>query len=381
MAINYVDTEGMIAFPEDLRTSRKPKLETWTESEEEELERAEEPERLVPEDEVTVEPEVEAEEEPEGPGEIEEEYPAEDSATGTPAALYLREISRVPLLKAADEVQLAQAIERGKAALDRMAAGPVHSEDKKQFIEQVRQGEAARKRLIESNLRLVVSVAKRYLGRGVPLLDLVQEGNIGLNRAVEKFDWRRGYKFSTYATWWIRQAITRAIADQARTIRIPVHMVETINKLIQVSRRLQQEHDREATPDEIAEATGFTVDKVRDVFRASQVPISLQTKVGEDEESSLGEFIPDQLTPAPAELVAQELLKEQIDEVLQNLTLREQTALRLRFGLEDGRRRTLEEVGAELGVTRERARQIEAEALRKLRNPRLSRLLRDYLEE
>jgi RNA polymerase primary sigma factor len=307
--------------------------------------------------------------------------PSKDSGVGTPAALYLREISRVPLLNAKDEVRLSQSIERGMEALDRLAAGPVPAEELKSLTNHVRQGELARKRLMESNLRLVVSVAKRYLGRGVPLLDLVQEGNIGLNRAVEKFDWRRGYKFSTYATWWIRQAITRAIADQARTIRIPVHMVETINKLIQVARRLQQELGREATSEEIAEATGFTVEKVRDVFRASQVPVSLQARVGEDEESSLGEFIPDDVTPQPSETVAQELLKEHIDSVLQNLTLREQMALRLRFGLEDGRRRTLEQVGSELGVTRERARQIEAEALRKLRRPQLSQVLRDYLEE
>lgn len=378
MIKSFVETDGVVTFPAETRPNRGSDLESWmgSSSAYQEVE--------------TVQPVRESGNEfDSGSGSSSDEQdggeagyhePSKDSGVGTPAALYLREISRVPLLKAKDEVHLSQAIERGMAALDKLAAGPVPADELKALTGQVRQGELARKRLMESNLRLVVSVAKRYLGRGVPLLDLVQEGNIGLNRAVEKFDWRRGYKFSTYATWWIRQAITRAIADQARTIRIPVHMVETINKLVQVARRLQQEMGREPTPEEIAHATGFTVEKVRDVFRASQVPVSLQARVGEDEESSLGEFIPDNVTPQPSETVAQELLREHIDTVLQNLTLREQMALRLRFGLEDGRRRTLEQVGSELGVTRERARQIEAEALRKLRRPQLSQILRDYLE-
>jgi RNA polymerase primary sigma factor len=294
--------------------------------------------------------------------------------------MYVREISRVPLLSAADEVQLAQAIEAGKDALAKLAQPGLSAEERSRLRAQVERGDAARQRLTESNLRLVVSVAKRYVGRGVPLLDLIQEGNIGLTRAVEKFDWRRGFKFSTYATWWIRQAITRAIADQARTIRIPVHMVETINRLIQVSRRLQQELGREPTPEEIADVVGMPAEKIREIFRASQVPISLQTRVGEEDESDLGEFIADTAAVAPSDAVAQELLREQIEDVLGELTPRERRALQLRFGLEDGRRRTLEEVGAELGVTRERARQIEAEALRKLRHPKLSRKLRDYLE-
>lgn len=378
MIKSFVETDGVVTFPAETRPNRGSDLESWmgSSSAYQEVE--------------TVQPVRESGSEfDSGSGSSSDERdggeagyhePSKDSGVGTPAALYLREISRVPLLKAKDEVHLSQAIERGMAALDKLAAGPVPADELKALTGQVRQGELARKRLMESNLRLVVSVAKRYLGRGVPLLDLVQEGNIGLNRAVEKFDWRRGYKFSTYATWWIRQAITRAIADQARTIRIPVHMVETINKLVQVARRLQQEMGREPTPEEVAHATGFTVEKVRDVFRASQVPVSLQAKVGGDEESSLGEFIPDNVTPQPSETVAQELLREHIDTVLQNLTLREQMALRLRFGLEDGRRRTLEQVGSELGVTRERARQIEAEALRKLRRPQLSQILRDYLE-
>ena len=312
--------------------------------------------------------------------EVETAYEAAQQSISTPAAMYLREISRVPLLSATDEVTLAKAIERAKAAQKELAAPGLSREERLKLQADLERGDAARKRLTESNLRLVVSVAKRYVGRGVPLLDLIQEGNIGLTRAVEKFDWRKGFKFSTYATWWIRQAITRAIADQARTIRIPVHMVETINKLIQVSRRLQQELGREPSPDEIARLAGMPAEKVREIFRASQVPISLQTRVGEEDESDLGEFIADQAAVAPAEAVTYELLKEQIDDVLDELTLRERRALQLRFGLEDGRRRTLEEVGAELGVTRERARQIEAEALRKLRHPKLSRKLRDYLE-
>jgi len=320
--------------------------------------------------------------------EEEEEFEAEPEVgieaiqpgVSTPAAMYLREISRVPLLSAADEVSLAQAIERGKEALSKVSQSGLSSEGRAKLMTDIERGDAARQRLTESNLRLVVSVAKRYVGRGVPLLDLIQEGNIGLTRAVEKFDWRRGFKFSTYATWWIRQAITRAIADQARTIRIPVHMVETINKLIQVSRRLQQELGREPYPEEIAGIVGMPADRIREIFQASQVPISLQTRVGDEDESDLGEFIADTAAVAPSEAVAHELLREQIEDVLEELTQRERRALQLRFGLEDGRRRTLEEVGADLGVTRERARQIEAEALRKLRHPKLSRKLRDYLE-
>ena len=320
--------------------------------------------------------------------EEEEEFEAEPEVgieaiqpgVSTPAAMYLREISRVPLLSAADEVSLAQAIERGKEALSKVSQSGLSSDGRAKLMTDIERGDAARQRLTESNLRLVVSVAKRYVGRGVPLLDLIQEGNIGLTRAVEKFDWRRGFKFSTYATWWIRQAITRAIADQARTIRIPVHMVETINKLIQVSRRLQQELGREPYPEEIAGIVGMPADRIREIFQASQVPISLQTRVGDEDESDLGEFIADTAAVAPSEAVAHELLREQIEDVLEELTQRERRALQLRFGLEDGRRRTLEEVGADLGVTRERARQIEAEALRKLRHPKLSRKLRDYLE-
>ena len=379
MIKSLVESDGVVTFPPETRPNRGSDLESWMGSNS--------PYQGVETVQPVREPGSGYDRGADGSSDVQDDgeagyhEPSKDSGVGTPAALYLREISRVPLLNAKDEVRLSQSIERGMEALDRLAAGPVPAEELKSLTNHVRQGELARKRLMESNLRLVVSVAKRYLGRGVPLLDLVQEGNIGLNRAVEKFDWRRGYKFSTYATWWIRQAITRAIADQARTIRIPVHMVETINKLIQLARRLQQELGREPTLEEVATASGFTVEKVRDVFRASQVPVSLQSRVGEDEESSLGDFIPDHVTPQPSDTVAQELLKEHIDSVLQNLTLREQKALRLRFGLEDGRRRTLEQVGAELGVTRERARQIEAEALRKLRRPHLSQSLRDYLDE
>ena len=271
-----------------------------------------------------------------------------------PVRMYLKEIGKVPLLTADEEVDLAK----------RMADGD----------------EDAKKRLAEANLRLVVSIAKRYSGRGMLFLDLTQEGNLGLIKAVEKFDYHKGFKFSTYATWWIRQAITRAIADQARTIRIPVHMVETINKLIRVSRQLLQELGREPAPEEIAAQLDMPVDRVREILKISQEPVSLETPIGEEEDSHLGDFIQDDNVPVPAEAAAQTLLKEQLDEVLDTLTEREQKVLRLRFGMNDGRARTLEEVGKEFDVTRERIRQIEAKALRKLRHPSRSRKLRDYLD-
>ena len=271
-----------------------------------------------------------------------------------PVRMYLKEIGKVPLLTADEEVDLAK----------RMADGD----------------EDAKKRLAEANLRLVVSIAKRYVGRGMLFLDLIQEGNLGLIKAVEKFDYHKGFKFSTYATWWIRQAITRAIADQARTIRIPVHMVETINKLIRVSRQLLQELGREPTPEEIAAELDMPVERVREILKISQEPVSLETPIGEEEDSHLGDFIQDDNVPVPAEAAAQTLLKEQLDEVLDTLTEREQKVLRLRFGMDDGRARTLEEVGKEFNVTRERIRQIEAKALRKLRHPSRSRKLRDYLD-
>ena len=271
-----------------------------------------------------------------------------------PVRMYLKEIGKVPLLSAEREIELAQRMEEGD--------------------------EDAKKELAEANLRLVVSIAKRYVGRGMLFLDLIQEGNLGLIKAVEKFDYHKGYKFSTYATWWIRQAITRAIADQARTIRIPVHMVETINKLIRVSRQLLQELGREPTPEEIAKELDMPVDRVREILKISQEPVSLETPIGEEEDSHLGDFIQDDNVPVPAEAAAQTLLKEQLDEVLDTLTEREQKVLRLRFGMNDGRARTLEEVGKEFDVTRERIRQIEAKALRKLRHPSRSRKLRDYLD-
>ena len=271
-----------------------------------------------------------------------------------PVRMYLKEIGKVSLLSADEEIELAKRMEKGD--------------------------EAAKKRLAEANLRLVVSIAKRYVGRGMLFLDLIQEGNLGLIKAVEKFDYRKGYKFSTYATWWIRQAITRAIADQARTIRIPVHMVETINKLIRVSRQLLQELGREPTPEEIAEEMDMPVDRVREILKISQEPVSLETPIGEEEDSHLGDFIQDDNVPVPADAAAFTLLKEQLIEVLGTLTEREQKVLRLRFGLDDGRARTLEEVGKEFNVTRERIRQIEAKALRKLRHPSRSRKLRDYLD-
>ena len=271
-----------------------------------------------------------------------------------PVRMYLKEIGKVPLLSAEEEITLAKRMENGD--------------------------ESAKKRLAEANLRLVVSIAKRYVGRGMLFLDLIQEGNLGLIKAVEKFDYRKGYKFSTYATWWIRQAITRAIADQARTIRIPVHMVETINKLIRVSRQLLQELGREPQPEEIAKEMNMSVDRVREILKISQEPVSLETPIGEEEDSHLGYFIQDDNVPVPADAAAFTLLKEQLVEVLGTLTEREQKVLRLRFGLDDGRARTLEEVGKEFNVTRERIRQIEAKALRKLRHPSRSRKLKDYLD-
>ena len=271
-----------------------------------------------------------------------------------PVRMYLKEIGRVPLLTAEEEIELAKRMEQGD--------------------------ENAKRRLAEANLRLVVSIAKRYVGRGMLFLDLIQEGNLGLIKAVEKFDYTKGYKFSTYATWWIRQAITRAIADQARTIRIPVHMVETINKLIRVSRQLLQELGREPSPEEIAKVMDIPVERVREIMKIAQEPVSLETPIGEEEDSHLGDFIPDEDAPAPSEAASFILLKEQLEEVLETLTPREEKVLRLRFGLDDGRTRTLEEVGQEFGVTRERIRQIEAKALRKLRHPSRSKKLKDYLE-
>jgi len=275
-------------------------------------------------------------------------------AVDDPVRMYLKEIGKVPLLSADKEIELARKMEQGD--------------------------EEAKKELCEANLRLVVSIAKRYVGRGMLFLDLIQEGNLGLIKAVDKFDWRKGYKFSTYATWWIRQAITRSIADQARTIRIPVHMVETINKLIRISRQLLQEYGREPSPEEIAIEMDIPVEKVREIQKIAQEPVSLETPIGEEEDSHLGDFIPDDDVPAPADAAAFSMLKEQLVEVLDTLTEREQKVLKLRFGLEDGRARTLEEVGRRFDVTRERIRQIEAKALRKLRHPSRSKKLKDYLE-
>lgn len=310
-----------------------------------------------------------------------------------PVRMYLKEIGKVPLLSAEEEIDLAQKMEEGVLAHEKIVIlrgrmEQAESQEEKDELElEIKKltkekdiGEIAKKRLAEANLRLVVSIAKRYVGRGMLFLDLIQEGNLGLIKAVEKFDYRKGYKFSTYATWWIRQAITRAIADQARTIRIPVHMVETINKLIRVSRQLLQELGREPTPEEISVEMNMPVERVREIFKISQEPVSLETPIGEEEDSHLGDFIQDDNVPVPADAAAFTLLKEQLGEVLGTLTEREQKVLTLRFGLEDGRARTLEEVGREFNVTRERIRQIEAKALRKLRHPSRSRKLKDYLE-
>ncbi|MBM6715073.1 RNA polymerase sigma factor RpoD [Gemmiger formicilis] len=288
---------------------------------------------------------------------FEDALATEGVAIDDPVKVYLKEIGRVPLLTPDEEVQLALAIQNGG-----------------------KEGERAKQRLSEANLRLVVSIAKRYVGRGMQFLDLIQEGNLGLIKAVEKFDHTKGFKFSTYATWWIRQAITRAIADQARTIRIPVHMVETINKVKKVSSQLLHENGHEPSAEEIAERLDMPVDKVREIMRVAQEPVSLETPIGEEEDSHLGDFIPDDDAPVPAEAASQTLLKEQLADVLKTLTPREEKVLRLRFGLEDGRPRTLEEVGKEFNVTRERIRQIEAKALRKLRHPSRSKKLRDFLD-
>lgn len=302
------------------------------------------------EDIVTVDPEIVDEE---GAIDLEATLP-KGIAVDDPVRMYLKEIGKVPLLSGSEEIELAKAMELGD--------------------------DFAKKKLCEANLRLVVSIAKRYVGRGMLFLDLIQEGNLGLIKAVDKFDWRKGYKFSTYATWWIRQAITRSIADQARTIRIPVHMVETINKLIRISRQLLQEYGREPTPEEIAVEMDITDEKVREILKIAQEPVSLETPIGEEEDSHLGDFIPDEDVPAPADAAAFSMLKAQLVEVLDTLTEREQKVLKLRFGLDDGRARTLEEVGRRFDVTRERIRQIEAKALRKLRHPSRSKKLKDYLE-
>ena len=310
------------------------------------------------------------EEKPEAEGEEEAEQPIPDGLSlDDPVRMYLKEIGRVPLLSMEQEKSLAMRIEAGEMESRRNGVADWTVVDA---------GEEAKRQLTEANLRLVVSIAKKYVGRGMLFLDLIQEGNLGLIRAVEKFDYRKGYKFSTYATWWIRQAITRALADQARTIRIPVHMVETINRLIKVSRQLLQELGREPSVEEIAEAMGLTPEKVREVMKISQEPISLETPIGEEEDSHLGDFIEDQEAVAPAEAASVMLLKEKMQDVLQNLTERERKVLVLRFGLEDGHQRTLEEVGQEFGVTRERIRQIEAKALRKLRHPSRGKALKDY---
>ena len=301
-----------------------------------------------------------------------------------PVRMYLKEIGRVPLLSADEEVALATAMSAGRAAQERIDQAaeteePISDEEMAQLKADIKAGNKAKQKLAEANLRLVVSIAKRYVGRGMLFLDLIQEGNLGLIKAVEKFDYTKGYKFSTYATWWIRQAITRAIADQARTIRIPVHMVETINKVIRVSRQLLQQLGHDPSPEEISAEMGMPVDKVREILKIAQEPVSLETPIGEEEDSHLGDFIPDEGASEPSEAASFTLLKEQLVDVLSTLTPREEKVLKLRFGIEDGRTRTLEEVGKEFNVTRERIRQIEAKALRKLRHPSRSKKLKDFL--
>ncbi|MBD5168564.1 MAG: RNA polymerase sigma factor RpoD [Oscillibacter sp.] len=303
-------------------------------------------------------------------------------AIDDPVRMYLKEIGKVPLLTPEEEIELAQKMSAGAAAeeqLDELGEEGFSPEDLAEMKKLIKEGEKAKQKLAEANLRLVVSIAKRYVGRGMLFLDLIQEGNLGLIKAVEKFDYTKGYKFSTYATWWIRQAITRAIADQARTIRIPVHMVETINKVIRVSRQLLQELGHDPSPEEIADEMNMPVDKVREILKIAQEPVSLETPIGEEEDSHLGDFIPDEGASEPSEAASFTLLKEQLVDVLSTLTPREEKVLKLRFGIEDGRTRTLEEVGKEFNVTRERIRQIEAKALRKLRHPSRSKKLKDFL--
>ncbi|GAA6393412.1 RNA polymerase sigma factor rpoD [uncultured Flavonifractor sp.] len=309
---------------------------------------------------------------------------ADSLGTDDPVRMYLKEIGKVNLLTSDEEIELAQIMEAGNAASEQLAELEKAGEDipdevRVELTQAIKKGERAKQRLAEANLRLVVSIAKRYVGRGMQFLDLIQEGNLGLIKAVEKFDFTKGFKFSTYATWWIRQAITRAIADQARTIRIPVHMVETINKVIRVSRQLLQELGHDPTPEEIAAEMNMPVERVREILKIAQEPVSLETPIGEEEDSHLGDFIPDEDASEPAEAASFTLLKEQLVEVLSTLTPREEKVLKLRFGIEDGRTRTLEEVGKEFNVTRERIRQIEAKALRKLRHPSRSKKLKDFL--
>jgi RNA polymerase primary sigma factor len=321
-------------------------------------------------------PPEEVEEEPRPTGEVD---PGKPAATSDLVRIYLREIGRVPLLTAEDEVELAKSIEAGLFADEKLRSGPLPGPESVDLQILVAEGDRSKQRLIEANLRLVVSIAKRYIGRGLVFLDLIQEGNLGLIRAVEKFDYTRGYKFSTYATWWIRQAITRAIADQARTIRVPVHMVETINKLARVQRQLHQDLGREATPDEIAAEMGIEPERVADIQRIAQEPVSLQAPIGE-EESDLGDFIEDADAVVPIEAAAFIMLQDQLERVLDDLSRREQRIIQLRFGLTDGHPRTLEEVGREFGVTRERIRQIESKTLAKLRHPSRAQMLREYLD-
>ena len=309
---------------------------------------------------------------------------ADSFGTDDPVRMYLKEIGKVNLLTSEEEIALAQKMDAGNAAKEQLeelekAGEEIPEETRTELNKLIKEGEKAKQKLAEANLRLVVSIAKRYVGRGMQFLDLIQEGNLGLIKAVEKFDYTKGYKFSTYATWWIRQAITRAIADQARTIRIPVHMVETINKVIRVSRQLLQELGHDPTPEEIAAEMNMPVERVREILKIAQEPVSLETPIGEEEDSHLGDFIPDEDASEPAEAASFTLLKEQLVEVLSTLTPREEKVLKLRFGIEDGRTRTLEEVGKEFNVTRERIRQIEAKALRKLRHPSRSKKLKDFL--